>query len=196
LPQIFAGGELGHDPFGAGSVVVDVVGTRVAVVVGAAVVVVGAEVVGTEVVGAAVVVPSGACAVVVVVGVGAALEVFVGALLGVVVTPLLAIVKFARRLDLLPSDQVSRTLMLWEPSGEVRGVVRERRTVGIRAHEIKGWVHFGSNGWLRAPRTVQVEVNLVQAPRVPHKDIDLALNRRAVEPRRVGPIGIQAHDEP
>ena len=70
----------------------------------------------SEVVGAAVVVASGACAVVVVVGVGAALEVFVGALLGVVVTPLLAIVKFARRLDLLPSDQVSRTLMLWEPS--------------------------------------------------------------------------------
>jgi hypothetical protein len=123
LPQIFAGGELGHDPFGAGSVVVDVVGTRVAVVVGAAVVVVGAEVVGgavvvagAEVVGGAVVVAAGAGAVVVVVGAGAVDVVFVGELVGVVVSLWLATVKSARRLDLLPFDQVSRTLMVCEPS--------------------------------------------------------------------------------
>jgi hypothetical protein len=96
LPQIFAGGELGHDPFGAGSVVA----VGAAVVVGGAVVggaVVGGAVVGGAVVGGAVV--GGA---VVVVGVGEGV---------VVVAPLLATVKCARRLEVVPSDRVSTTLM-------------------------------------------------------------------------------------
>lgn len=131
LPQIFAGGALGHDPLGAGSAVVDAVGAVVvgAVVVGAdvvggaAVVVVGAEVVGgaVVVVGGAgavvVVVVGGAAAVVVVAGVGAAVgAVVVGAVLGVVVAPLLATLKFPRRLDVVPFDQVSTTRMVWDPS--------------------------------------------------------------------------------
>jgi hypothetical protein len=105
---------------GAGSAVVDAVG---AVVVGA--VVVGADVVGgaavvvvgAEVVGGAVVVVGGAGAVVVVAGVGAAVgAVVVGAVLGVVVAPLLATLKFPRRLDVVPFDQVSTTRMVWDPS--------------------------------------------------------------------------------
>jgi hypothetical protein len=114
LPQIFAGGALGHAPLGTGSVV-DAVG---AVVVGA--VVVGAEVVGGAVVvvggAGAVVVASGAGAVVLVVGDGAVVVVAVGAEVGVVVTLPLATVKFPRRLDVVPFDQVSTTRMVWDPS--------------------------------------------------------------------------------
>jgi hypothetical protein len=119
LPQILAGGELGQDPFGAGSVAVgaDVVGPVVVgaeVVGGAAVVVVGAKVVGgAVVVVGAVVVGGGAGAVVVVVGAGA---VVVGAVEGVVITPLFATLKSARRLEVLPSAHVSTTWMLCDPS--------------------------------------------------------------------------------
>jgi hypothetical protein len=112
LPQIFAGGALGHDPFGAGSVV-DAVGA----VVGGAVVV-GADVVGAAavaVMGGAVVVAGDAGAVVVVVGVGAAVGAVVGAVVGVVVASLLATLKSARRLDVLPSAHVSTTRMVWDP---------------------------------------------------------------------------------
>jgi hypothetical protein len=81
------------------------------VVVGAAVVVADGAVVGV-VVGAAVVVADGA---VVGVVVGAAVVVADGAVVGVVVTPL-ATVKFARRLEVVPSDHVNTTLMPCDPS--------------------------------------------------------------------------------
>jgi hypothetical protein len=73
------------------------------------VVVVGADVVGAVVVGAAVVAVgvSGAGVVVVEVGRGA---------VGVVVTPLLSILKSARRLEVAPFDHLSTTLMLGDPS--------------------------------------------------------------------------------
>jgi hypothetical protein len=118
-PQIFAGGELGHDPSGAGSAVVDVVGDAAVVVVGTVVagaVVAGAVVGGGVVAGAVVAGAVVAGAVVVVVGAGAAVVVVVGAVVGVVVTPLLATVMFPRRRDVVPSDQVSTALMLCDPS--------------------------------------------------------------------------------
>ena len=80
---------------------------------------VGADVVGGAVVVAAgagaVVVAAGAGAVVVAAGAGAMVVVAVGAVVGVVVTPL-ATVKFARRLEVVPSDHVSTTLMRCDPS--------------------------------------------------------------------------------
>jgi hypothetical protein len=156
LPQIFAGGELGHDPFGAGSVVgVVVVGAVVvgAVVVGAAEVVVGAEVVGggaevvvgAEVVGGALVVAGGG-AVVVVVGAGAAVG----------VTPLLATVKFPRRLEVLPSDHVSTTLMLCDPSASFvvsygsavpSAAVPAKSKGGLVSVRTGGSVRDGSSRW-------------------------------------------------
>src|SRR5215211_4033016 len=48
-------------------------------------------------------------------GAGAAVVVAVGAAVGVVVTPL-ATVKFARRLEVVPSDHVNTTLMPCDPS--------------------------------------------------------------------------------
>ena len=133
LPQIFAGGELGHDPFGAGSVVVAVgdglavvgstVGDGLAVVgstVGDGLAVVGSAVGdGLVVVGAAVgdgEVGSGA----VVVGVGE------GVVCGVV--PLLATVKCPRRLEGWPSDHF-RTAVMVAIRRELCGVVRNRRAV-------------------------------------------------------------------
>jgi len=81
---------------------------------------VGVGVVGADVVGGAVVVGGRTGAVVVasavVVAVGAgAVVVAVGAVVGVVVAPL-ATVKFARRLELVPSDHVSTALMRCDPS--------------------------------------------------------------------------------
>jgi hypothetical protein len=122
LPQSFAGGELGHDPFGTGGGAVVVVGALVAVgglvvgdlvggglIVGPGAVVVGAVVVaGAVLVGGAVV---GAGAVVV----GAEVAVVVGAAVGVGVVPSLAILNFPRRLDLVPSDHVRTTLMRCDP---------------------------------------------------------------------------------
>ena len=88
LPQIFAGGALGHDPFGAGGTVVDCVGAGAAVVGGAEVVVVGGSV---------------------------GVSVGVGGVLGVV-APLLETVKVPRRLEVVPSDHVITVLMLCDPS--------------------------------------------------------------------------------
>jgi hypothetical protein len=123
LPQIFAGGALGHDPFGAGSVVVCAVGP-VVVVGGAAVVVVGADVVG-----GAVVVAGGAGSVVVAVAVGSVAGgvvvgsvvggVVVGSVVGVEVAPMLATLKSPRRLEVVPSAHVSTTRMLCEPSASL-----------------------------------------------------------------------------
>jgi hypothetical protein len=106
LPQIFAGGVLGHDPFGAGSAVVEPIGWAIAVG-GAAVVVVEAVVVGAAlvVVGTVVV---GAGVVVVGAPVG-------GEAVGVGVAPVFATLKSARRLEVVPSDHVSTTLMLCDP---------------------------------------------------------------------------------
>ena len=89
LPQIFAGGELGHDPFGAGSVVV-AVGDGMAVV---------GSTVGDGSVGSGVVA----------VGVGE------GVVRGVV--PLLMMVKSPRRLEVWPSDHFRTALMVCDPSG-------------------------------------------------------------------------------
>jgi hypothetical protein len=90
-----------------------VVGVDVAggVVVGVAVVVVGAAAVvaGTVVFGAV------GEPVFVAVGEGAVVAV-VGAVVGVVVTPLFATVKFPRRLEVVPFDQVSIARMLCDPS--------------------------------------------------------------------------------
>jgi hypothetical protein len=116
LPQIFAGGELGHDPFGAGNAV-DVGDGWVVVgaaVVGA-VVAVGPDVGGAVVVGAVVV---GAVVVAALVA-GAVVLVGVGDGLADGVTPLLAIVKRPRRLDVEPSDHVSTALMECEPSASL-----------------------------------------------------------------------------
>ncbi|MFL6044185.1 MAG: hypothetical protein ACJ72M_03605 [Propionibacteriaceae bacterium] len=147
LPQIFAGGELGHDPLGAGGT--DVLGGWVVVVVGGAVVVAGAVVTvgfGAVVVGfGAVVVGCGAGAVVVgavVVGfeggavvagvvVGAGLAVVVGEGLVVGCTPLFATANSPRRLEVLPSAQVSTTLMRCVPSASF--VVSYGRAVPSRA---------------------------------------------------------------
>jgi hypothetical protein len=139
LPQIVAGGELGHDPFGTGPLgtVVELVGLVVAVGGGAVVVVgalvaVGGLVVGGLVVGG-LIVEAGAVVVgaVVVAGavlaggavvgagavvVGAEVAVAVGAAVGVGVVPLLATLNFPRRLDLVPSDHVSTTRMRCDPS--------------------------------------------------------------------------------
>ena len=123
VPQILAGGALGHDPVGAGSVVVEGVGDTVDGV-GAAVVVVGGATVG---VGSLVVVDVAAGSVgealsvgeAVSAGVGEAVSVGVGEAVGVVGTPLLAIVKFARRREVVPSDQVSTTLMVCDPSASL-----------------------------------------------------------------------------
>jgi hypothetical protein len=116
LPQIFAGGALGHDPFGAGGTAVDCVGAGAAVVGGAEVVVGGA---GAAVVGGAVVtVGFGAGGAVVVggsVGVVVAVALGGGGVLGVV-APLLATVKVPRRLVVVPSDHVMTVLMLCDPS--------------------------------------------------------------------------------
>ena len=79
-----------------------VVGVVVVVVVGAAVVAAGPAVVGAA--GAAVFV-----------AVGEAVDV-VGVAVGVAVVPPLATVKFPRPLDLVPSDHVSTTLMVCDPS--------------------------------------------------------------------------------
>jgi hypothetical protein len=64
------------------------------------------------------VVAAGASAVVVVVGDGAVVIVAVGVVVDVVVTPL-ATVKFARRLEVVPSDHVSTTRMLCDPSASL-----------------------------------------------------------------------------
>jgi hypothetical protein len=152
LPQILAGGELGHDPLGAGGT--DVGGLTV-VVVGGAVAVVGAVVIvgfGAVVVGfGAVVVGCGAGAVVVgavVVGFGAG-AVVVGAVVvgfgagavvagavvgeGLVVggTPVFVTVNSPRRLEVLPSAQVSTTLMRCIPLASL--VVSYGRAVPLRA---------------------------------------------------------------
>ena len=113
FPQIFAGGELGHDPFETGRVVVVVVAVvGGAVVAGGAlvVVVVAGFVVGAVAVVVAAVVVAGA----VLVGAGSALvggevAVLVGETVGVDVMPLLETVKSPRRRDVVPSDQVSKT---------------------------------------------------------------------------------------
>jgi hypothetical protein len=77
-----------------------VVGVGMAVGVAAVVVVGAAGVLGTVVVGAA----------------GEPVSVAVGEALGVAVAPLLETVSFPRRLDLVPSDQVSTALMVCDPS--------------------------------------------------------------------------------
>jgi hypothetical protein len=100
LPQIFAGGELGHEPTESGNAVVDVGGADGSVVVGA--VVVGAVVVGDVVVGD------------VVVGAEVVGALLVGGVVGGV-TPLLT-VKSARRLEMAPLDHVSTALILCTPS--------------------------------------------------------------------------------
>jgi hypothetical protein len=175
LPQIFAGGELGHDPFGAGSVVGAVVVGAVVVgaVVGPAEVVVGAEVVGggaevvvgAEVLGGALVVVGGGAKVVVgaevlggalvVAGVGAVVVV-VGAGAAVGVTPLLATVKFPRRLEVLPSDHVSTTLMLCDPSASFvvsygsavpSAAVLAKSKGGLVSVRTGGSVRDGSSRW-------------------------------------------------
>jgi hypothetical protein len=134
LPQIVAGGELGHDPFGTGPLgtVVELVGLVVAVgggavvvvgapvgvgglVVGGLIVEAGAVVVGAVVVAGAVLV-GGAVVGVGAVVVGAEVAVAVGAAVGVGVVPLLATLNFPRRLDLVPSDHVSTTRMRCDPS--------------------------------------------------------------------------------
>jgi len=121
FPQIFAGGELGHDPFGAvdvgdGWVVVGavVVGPVVAgAVVGA--VAVGAVVVGAVVAGAVV---AGAVVVgAVVVGALVGDAVVVGVVgVGVGFTPPLRALKRPRRVEVVPSAHVMTTLMVWVPS--------------------------------------------------------------------------------
>jgi hypothetical protein len=146
LPQIFAGGELGHDPLGAGGT--DVVGGLTVVVVAGAVAVAGAVVIvgfgavvvgfGAVVVGfGAVVVGCGAGAVVVgavVVGFGAG-AVVAGAVVGegLVVggTPVFVTVNSPRRLEVLPSAQVSTTLMRCIPLASL--VVSYGRAVPLRA---------------------------------------------------------------
>lgn len=112
FPQIFAGGELGHDPFETGRVVVVVVAVVGGAVVagGALVVVVAGFVVGAVAVVVAAMVVAGA----VLVGAGSALvggevAVLVGETVGVDVMPLLETVKSPRRRDVVPSDQVSKT---------------------------------------------------------------------------------------
>jgi hypothetical protein len=90
------GAVLGCEGFDVG---VCVVGAGMAVGV-AVFVVVGAAGVGTVVVGA----------------VGEAVSVGVGEAVGVAVAPPLATLTFPRRLDLLPSDQVSTALMVCDPS--------------------------------------------------------------------------------
>jgi len=139
LPQIFAGGELGHDPLGAGGT--DVVGGLTVVVVVGAVAVVGAVVIvgfGAVVVGfGAVVVGCGAGAVVVgavVVGFGAGAVVagtVVGEGLVVGGTPVFVTVNAPRRLEVLPSAQVSTTLMRCVPLASL--VVSYGRAVPLRA---------------------------------------------------------------
>jgi len=115
LPQIFAGGALGHDPFGAGGTVVDCVGAG-SVVMGGAEVAVGT--VGAAVVGGAVdTVGFGAGAD----AVGGSAGVFVGVAVGVgdvlgVVAPLLETVNVPRRLEVVPSDHVMTARMLCDPS--------------------------------------------------------------------------------
>jgi len=146
LPQIFAGGELGHDPLGAGGT--DVVGGLTVVVVAGAVAVAGAVVIvgfgavvvgfGAVVVGfGAVVVGCGAGAVVVgavVVGFGAG-AVVAGAVVGegLVVggAPVFVTVNSPRRLEVLPSAQVSTTLMRCIPLASL--VVSYGRAVPLRA---------------------------------------------------------------
>jgi hypothetical protein len=98
------GAVLGCEGFDVGVCGVGV-GIAVGVVVGVAVVVVvgGARVVGTVVAGA----------------VGEAVFVAVGEAVGVAVEPLLATVSFPRRLDLVPSDQVSTALMVCDPSASL-----------------------------------------------------------------------------
>jgi hypothetical protein len=86
---------------GGGAVVVVVVAPAVAVGLGAVVVGAGAVAVGF---GAAVGV------------VGAAVAVGVGEGVGVVVTPLLSILKSPRRLEVVPFDDLSTTLMVCDPS--------------------------------------------------------------------------------
>jgi hypothetical protein len=117
LPQIFAGGELGHDPFGAGSVG-STVGDGLVVVgstVGDGLVVVGSTVgdglvvVGSAVGDGLVVVGSAVGSGAVVVGVGE------GLVCGVVA--LLAVVKSPRRLEVWPSDHFRTALMVCDPSG-------------------------------------------------------------------------------
>jgi hypothetical protein len=94
-----------------GTAIVDV-GDPIVVVVGVVVVLVA---VGADVVGGAVVMAGGAGAVVVVVGASPALVV-AGEVVGVVVMPLLSTLKSPRRLELVPFDHVSTTLMPCDPS--------------------------------------------------------------------------------
>jgi hypothetical protein len=133
LPQIFAGGELGHDPFGAGSVG-STVGDGLVVVgstVGDGLVVVGSTVgdglvvVGSTVGDGLAVVGSTVGDGLVVVGstvgdgsVGSGV-VAVGVGEGVVcgVVPLLMMVKSPRRLEVWPSDHFRTALMVCDPSG-------------------------------------------------------------------------------
>ena len=80
--------------------------------------------------------------------------VVVGVAGGVAVAPLLATVKSPRRLDLVPSDQVSTDPDGVRSIGELRGVVRERRAAGGGTREVKGSEPFGPNGRLRTLRVV------------------------------------------
>ena len=91
------GAVIGCEGFDVG---VCVLGVGMAVGVAAVVVVGAAGVVGTVVVG----------------GVGEAVFVAVEEAVGVAVAPLFATVSFARRLDLVPSDQVSTARMVCDPS--------------------------------------------------------------------------------
>ena len=111
LPQILAGGAVGHDPFGAGGTVVDGVGAGAVVLGGAEVVVVG---VGAAVVGRAVV-TVGVGAGAVVVGGSVGVLVGVGDVLGAV-APSLETLKVPRRPEVVPSDHVMTALMLCAPS--------------------------------------------------------------------------------
>src|SRR4029453_926762 len=80
--------------------------------------------------------------------------------------------------------------------GEVRSVVGKCRSVGRGTSKVERWHLFGPNGWVRRPRAVQVEVDLVECPRLPHEDVDPSLYRRAVESHLTRSIRVQAHDQP
>ena len=54
---------------------------------------------------------------------------------------------------------------------------------------------LGADGCSGPPRIVQIEGDLLEPPLTAHEDIDLPVHRRAVESRRVRPIGAQAHRE-
>ncbi|HEY6811880.1 MAG TPA: hypothetical protein VI074_04230 [Propionibacteriaceae bacterium] len=175
LPQIFAGGALGHDPFGTGRAVVELVGLVVAVGGGAVVVVgalvsVGGSVVGGLVVGGLIVGPGAVVVGAVVVAgavlvggavvgagavvVGAEVAVAVGAAVGVGVVPLLAILNFALRLDLVPSDHVSTTRMRCDPSASFE--VSYGSAVPLRAVPARskgGLVTVRTGGVVRAERS-------------------------------------------